>query len=119
MGVWRGGMGVERGRDAREANVNPEGGGKSDRHFTPYQQGVIRRYYQHQPSQLRLKLAELVGDLYLATGKSRARLWKQAAQTMAKLGISPARIQHLVEKDQPALVAGVVKELEGRDNEKS
>jgi hypothetical protein len=80
--------------------------------YTPYQQKVIRRYYEHQPQILIERLANLVTDLYLAEGKKRERLWKSAAEAMQKLGVPQPRIDHVLKKNDPALVALVVKELE-------
>ena len=86
--------------------------GKEPRNFTPYQQKIIKRYYNEQPTILRDRLAQLVGDLYLASGKSRARLWKQAAEALQKLGYTQERIDHVVNSDKPELLAVVVKELQ-------
>jgi len=85
--------------------------GKEPRNYSSYQQKVIKRYYNEQPTILRDRLAQLVGDLYLAQGKSRARLWKQAADAMQKLGLSADRIEHVVNSDKPEILALVVKEL--------
>jgi hypothetical protein len=84
------------------------------RDYTPYQQKIIQRYYQNQDALQRQRLAELVGELYLAEGKKRARTWQQVAAAMHKLGIPQARIDHLVKQDNPALIAEVVKELEAQ-----
>jgi hypothetical protein len=82
--------------------------------YTPNQQKIIKRYYQNQDALQHQRLAELVTELYLAQGKKRQRAWASAVAAMQKLGIPQSRIDHLVEKDNPALVAEVVKELEKR-----
>lgn len=82
------------------------------RNYTPYQQKIIKRYYGEQPTILRERLAKLVGDLFLAQGTSRARLWKQAAEAMTKLGYPADRVTHVTTSDKPELLAAVVKELE-------
>ena len=82
--------------------------------YTPYQQKIIKRYYSNQDTVQRQKLAELVSELYLADGAKRQRVWKSAAAAMQKLGVPPSRIEHIVQKNDPALVAQVVKELEGK-----
>ena len=82
--------------------------------YTPYQQKIIKRYYDNQDTIQRQRLAELVTELYLAEGKKRERAWKAAAAAMEKLGIPQARIDHLVKQNNPALIAEVVKELEAR-----
>lgn len=86
----------------------------SPRNYTPHQQKIIQRYYQEQPTLLRDRLATLVGDLYLAEGKKRSRLWQQAAEAMKKLGYPDQRIQHVLASDKPELLATVVKELEAK-----
>ena len=78
---------------------------------SPYQQRVIRDYYKNQDAMLIQRLGEMVTDLYLAEGPSRARLWKRVAGAMEKLKVPAARIEHLVASDNPALVANLVKEL--------
>jgi len=78
---------------------------------TPYQQKIIKRYYDKQDTLQRQRLAELVSELYLSEGKKRQRIWAQAATAMQKLGVPQARVDHLVKQDNPALVAELVKEL--------
>jgi hypothetical protein len=82
--------------------------------FTPYQQKIIKRYYDNQDTIQLQRLAELVGELYLAEGKKRKRLWEGAATAMQKLGVPKGRIDHLMSRQDPALVAEVVKELQGK-----
>lgn len=78
------------------------------------QDRAIRNYYRNQHSIMLQRLGELVSELYLAEGKARARLWERAARAMKNLGVPASRIQHVVESDNPSLLAGVVKEHEGR-----
>jgi hypothetical protein len=86
----------------------------TDKEYTPYQQKVIQRYYANQPQLHLQRLAELVGDLYLAEGKKRQQLWQKAVEILQKLQVPATRIDHLVQKCDPALLAQVVKELEGK-----
>ena len=83
--------------------------------LTPYQQKVIKRYYNSQDTLAQQRLAELVSDLYLTTGKKRQRVWASLESAMQKLGIPQTRIEHLKKQDNPALVAELVKELEGKE----
>ena len=78
---------------------------------TSYQQKVIRRYYQNIDRLAEQRLGELVSDLYLAEGKKKDRLWQQAASALEKVGLPQARIDHILASRDPALLAGVVKEL--------
>jgi hypothetical protein len=82
--------------------------------YTPYQQKIIKRYYANGDTVHRQKLAELVTELYLAEGGKRQRAWKSAATAMQKLGVPQSRIDHLLKQNDPALLAQVVKELEGK-----
>jgi ATP/maltotriose-dependent transcriptional regulator MalT len=82
--------------------------------YTPHQRGIIKRYYSSQGAIQHQRLAELVTELYLASGKKRERLWTAAATAMKKLGVPQSRIDHLVKQDDPAYVAEVVKELEAK-----
>jgi hypothetical protein len=82
--------------------------------FTPHQQKIIKRYYDNLDTLALQRLAEVVGELYLATGKKLERAWQSAAAAMQKLGVPQSRIDHLLKQRKPATVAEVVKELEGK-----
>src|SRR5271154_976558 len=82
--------------------------------YSPYQQKIIKRYYNNQDTLQRQRLAELGSELYLAEGKKRERAWQATAAAMQKLGVPQSRIDHLLKQNNPALVAQVVKELEGK-----
>ena len=82
--------------------------------YTPYQQKAIKRYYDNLDIIQRQRLAELVSELFLATGKKRQRTWDSAVSALAKLGVPRSRIDHLRQQDNPALLAEVVKELESK-----
>ncbi len=83
-----------------------------DRDYTPHQRKIIQRYYDNQPTLQLQRLADLVSELYLSEGKKKERLWKSAAQALEKLNVPAWRIQHLMEKRDPVLLAEVVKELQ-------
>jgi hypothetical protein len=78
---------------------------------TPYQEKIIRRYYENKDDIMVQKLSELVTDLYLAEGKSKKRVWERIAAALTNLKIPDAQIQHLVKADNPTLVENLVKEL--------
>ena len=78
---------------------------------TPYQDKVIRRYYQNQDQILIQRLGDLITDLYLAEGKGRVKLWTRTKEILEKLKVPASRIQHVFQSDNPALVAEVLKEL--------
>ena len=80
-----------------------------------YQQKIIKNYYNNRGAISLQRLGELVTDLYLAEGKSRAAKWKQAASAMEKLGVKADQIEHIVQQDNPALVAKMVEDLLGKE----
>jgi hypothetical protein len=81
--------------------------------YTRHQQGIIKRYYNNLDKIQTQRLSELVTDLYLAEGKKRDKLWESAVAAMQKLKVPQTRINHLLAKKDPALVAALVKELMG------
>ncbi len=76
-----------------------------------YQERIIRNYYQNRDSIMLQRLGDLVSELYLAEGKKRGRLWGRILAAMEKLGVPADRIEHIHRSDNPALVAGLLKEL--------
>ncbi|MEN6493397.1 MAG: hypothetical protein ABFD16_03820 [Thermoguttaceae bacterium] len=76
-----------------------------------YQDRAIRNYYQNRDALMVQKLGELVTDLYLAEGKARARLWERIKAAMENLKVPATRIEHLMQSDNPTLVANLVQEL--------
>ncbi|MGL4593117.1 MAG: hypothetical protein ACRCUY_00135 [Thermoguttaceae bacterium] len=72
---------------------------------TPYQEKIIKRYYNNRDEIMDQKLAELTTDLYLAEGKKRAQVWKRIEQALKNIGVSEEQINHLVSADNPTLLA--------------
>jgi hypothetical protein len=81
---------------------------------TRHQQGIIRRFYQNRDRIAEQRLGELVGEIYLAEEKKRDQLWKNAAAALAQIGLPQTRIDHILEKRDPALLAALMKELQAR-----
>jgi len=79
-----------------------------------YQERAIKNYYQNRDAIMLQRLGELVTELYLAEGKARQRLWKRAAAALEKLDIPPDRVQHVVQSDNPGLLANLLQELLGK-----
>ena len=82
--------------------------------FTPHQKKIIKRYYENFDAIIYQRLAELTTELYLAEGKKSERLWKQVGELLQTLGFANTRIEHLLTKKDPALLPGILKELEGK-----
>jgi hypothetical protein len=76
-----------------------------------YQDRVIRNYYQNRDDIMLQRLGELVTDLFLAEGNAKTRIWKRVAEILEKLKVPKSQIQHLIQSDNPTLVANVLKKL--------
>jgi hypothetical protein len=82
--------------------------------YTPYQKKIIDRYYRNYDAIKHQQLSELATELYLADGKKRDRLWKRVEESLRKLEFPETRIAHLLDKRDPALLVGILTELETR-----
>ncbi len=78
---------------------------------TSFQQRAIKNYYDNREAISVQRLQELVTELYLSEGKKRERQWGMIVTHLEKLKVKKSRIEHLREKDDPALVAELVKQL--------
>ncbi|MEM9352549.1 MAG: hypothetical protein AAGA92_06010 [Planctomycetota bacterium] len=83
----------------------------ANREYSAHQRKMINNYYKNRDAMALQRLGELVTELYLAEGKSRATKWKQAAGALEKLGLPQSRIDHLMEKSDVTLLAKVLEEL--------
>jgi len=86
-----------------------------DKGYSKHQQKIIKNYYDNRGAISLQRLSELVTDLYLAEGKARQTKWKQAVAALEKLGVGHARIKHLREQDNPAMLAKVVEEMMAKE----
>ena len=81
---------------------------------TPYQDRIIKRYYDNKPEIMRQKLGELTTELYLAeTPKKRAQIWKRVELAMKNLNLPEGHIANLIERDDPALLAKYIEDKLG------
>ena len=58
------------------------------------------------------KLTELVTELYLSEGKKRASLWTRVEKALRNLKVPESKITHLIEKDDPALLARFLERMD-------
>lgn len=80
-------------------------------HLSRYQQGIVRRYYQHQDTIAVQKLAELVSELFLATDeKKKEKLWASVAQHLPKLDAEDIRCERVLTKRDVQELAKLVNE---------
>ncbi|PAY21257.1 hypothetical protein CKO51_01370 [Rhodopirellula sp. SM50] len=80
-------------------------------HRSPYQERIIKNYYQNRDSIGIQKAQEAVSELYLSQGKKRETVWKRLISHLEKAGLPADQIEHLREKDDPALVAEAIGKL--------
>ena len=83
--------------------------------FSPYQQKLIKRYYRNFDAISQQRLMELTTEIYLSEGKKLDRLWKNVSELLQKMEFPQSRIDHLLEKKEPQLLPGILKELEGKN----
>ncbi len=80
--------------------------------FSAHQQKVIKRYYDNRDAIDDQRLAELVTNLYLSTGKKQEKMWETAESIMTRMELPPTRIANVMETRDPAILARVVEELQ-------
>ncbi len=80
--------------------------------YSPYQKKIIDRYYKNFDAIKHQQLSELATELFLAEGKKKDRLWKRVEESLRKLEFPESRIAHLLERRDPALLVGVLTELD-------
>lgn len=84
----------------------------ADKEYSNYQKKVISRFYDNREQMDEQRLSELVANLFLSTGKKRANFWTTAREAMVRLEVPQSRIDHVVNSDDPALLAEVVKDMQ-------
>lgn len=84
----------------------------SDRNFSPHQQKIIKRYYENRDDLDEQKLAELVTNIYLASGKKLENHWKTAGDVMTRMGVPQARIDNIMGKKDPKVLAMLVEDIQ-------
>lgn len=84
------------------------------KNYSAHQQKIIKRYYDNLDTIALQRLSDLVGELYLAEGKKKDKVWQSAVKAMEKLEVPKARIDHLLSKKDPAMLAELVKELQAK-----
>jgi hypothetical protein len=82
--------------------------------FSPHQKKIIKRYYRNFDAIKFQRLSELTTELFLAEEKKRERLWKQVSEALTALEFPAARIEHLLQAKDPALLPGILKEIESK-----
>lgn len=84
----------------------------AQRDYSNYQKKVISRYYDNREAIDTTRLAEMVTNLYLATGEKQIeKLWKSAEEMMTRLEVPASRVTHVITRRDPAVLAEVVQDL--------
>jgi hypothetical protein len=74
-----------------------------------HQERIIKNYYRNRDAIGLQKAQEAVTELYLSEGKKRTTVWKRLASHLEKMGLPKDQIEHLVQSDDPEMVANVLK----------
>ena len=79
---------------------------------TPYQRGIIRRYYENRDDAMSQKLSEIVSDLYLCSDPLKAaRLWKSAHTALKNTNVPPGKVERCVTEKNLQMLAEIVNDL--------
>ena len=80
--------------------------------YTPYQRGVIKRFYEHRDTLALQKLGEIVSDLYLETAEPRIdRAWKSAHAQMLAAGVHQHQAGEILRERDLGALAKLISEL--------
>lgn len=83
--------------------------------LTKYQQGIVKRYYEHIDGIAINRLAEAVGELYLTTDKKKIeKLWESVDKALAKTAASDARVKKIIMGRNVKDLAQLVGELSAK-----
>ena len=81
-------------------------------YYSPYQKGVIRRYYEHSDTIAKQKLGEIVSELYLGTSEKKTdRLWDRAHKALLAAGANKVEVEKLIADKSVKRLAKLVNSL--------
>ena len=85
---------------------------KEEKGYTPYQQKVIRRFYENKDLRLIQKLGELVSNLYIETNeKKRESGWKRIKEILIDLKVHPHEVEFLTKDKNLAVISKKLAEM--------
>ena len=85
---------------------------KDGKGYTPYQQKVIRNFYQNKNLRLIQKLGELVSNLYLETNeKKRESGWKKIREMLLDLEVHPHEVEYLTKDKNLTVISKKLAEM--------
>jgi len=84
----------------------------SKREWTPYQQGLIKRYYEHRDTLALQRLAEIVSDLYVETSEAKiTRAWNAAHKQLLAAGVHQHEADTVVKDRDLGALARLISRL--------
>jgi len=85
---------------------------KNEKGYTPYQQKVIRNFYENKDLRLIQKLGELVSNLYLETSeKKRDAGWKRIQKLLIDLKVHPHEVEYLTKDKDLSVISKKLAEM--------
>ena len=85
---------------------------KEEKGYTPYQQKVIRRFYENKDLRLIQKLGELVSNLYIETNeKKRESGWKRINEILIDLKVHPHEVEFLTKDKNLTVISKKLAEM--------
>lgn len=81
--------------------------------LSKYQQGVVKRYYEHQETIRSERLSDLVAEIWLCEDEKKAtKLWGKAQVALMKAGCNPTQAAKVVGDRDVEGLAALVKEID-------
>ena len=82
------------------------------RELTPFQRGIVKRYYEHKDTLMAQKLGEIVSELSVCEDDKRSgRLWERARKALLNLGANKLATEKVCEKRDLEWLAELVGQL--------
>ncbi len=79
---------------------------------TPYQKGIIKRFYEHRDTLAVQKLGEIVSNLYVETNERRiGAAWKAAEKQLLAAGVHAHEAQAVVKDRDLGALAKILQRL--------
>ncbi len=80
--------------------------------YTPYQQKVIRNFYDNKDLRLIQKLGELVSNLYLETSEKKNESgWEKIKKMLTELKVHPNEVEYLTKGKNLAVISKKLAEI--------
>ncbi|HZJ69360.1 MAG TPA: hypothetical protein VFF36_00375 [Planctomycetota bacterium] len=81
-------------------------------HHTPYQKGIIKRFYEHRDTIALQKLGEIVSNLYVeANEKKITAAWRAAEKHLLACGVSQHEAGNVVKDRDLGALAKILQRL--------